>query len=271
VPVIHQRVKWALVLALAALLGACEKEEPLPNNAAAPEADASFECPVPESLRGKVSSVFVEATRIGEPGGKGELALEGSFVAYAVGLTLQNGSNVSIQLDDTLGFSAKGLAHHTACEQFKWKSLGNLTLFEYLHGGANPYPAQQLMYSRGPTPNFRNLYAHFGKDPAAFYESQGERCLAGLVKGDGEVQRWCYQDGKLHLTRKMLQASFAGGDYRFVCDFSGEGPLLVDASIVKAGPDRSPPGLESDQLATDFREKCLTEKALLKARALDEN
>ncbi len=52
-PVMHQTLKWVLVLALAALLGACEREAPLPNNAAAPEADASFECPVPESLRGK--------------------------------------------------------------------------------------------------------------------------------------------------------------------------------------------------------------------------
>lgn len=268
-PVMHQTLKWILVLALAALLGACEKEEPLPNNAAAPEADASFECPVPESLRGKVSNVFVDATRIGEPE-KGQLALEGSFVAYAVGLTLQDGSSTSIQLDDTLGFSAKGLAHHTACEQFKWKSLGNLTLFEYLYGGANPYPAQQLMYSRGPTPNFKNLYPLFGKNPAAFYESQGERCLAGLVKGDGEVQRWCYQDGKLRLTRKMLDASFAGGDYRFVCDFSGEGPLLIDASIVKSGPNPTPSDPHSDKELATMTEKCLAEKALLKPKGFDE-
>lgn len=269
-PVIHQSAKWVLVLALAALLGACEKDEPLPNNAASVEADASFECPVPESLRGKVTNVLVEGSRIGEPSGN-ELALEGSFVAYTVGLTLQDGSSASIQLDDTLHFSAKGLAHHTACEQFKWKSLGNLTLFEYFHGGANPYPAQQLMYSRGATPNFKDLHALLGKDSPGFFESQGERCLAGLVKGDGEVQRWCYQDGKLHLTRKMLDASVAGSEYRFVCDFSGEGPLLVDASIMKAaGPDRSPPGPDSDQLATDFREKCLAEKSLLKPKAVDE-
>lgn len=270
-PVIHQTLKWVLVLAFAALLGACEKDEPLPNNAASVEADASFECPVPESLRGKVTNIFVEGSRIGEPSGN-ELALEGSFVAYTVGLTLQDGSSTSIQLEDTMNFSAKGLAHHTACEQFKLKSLGNLTLFEYTHGGGNPYPAQQLMYSRGATPNFKDLHALLGKDSPGFFESQGERCLAGLVKGDGEVQRWCYQDGKLHLTRKMLDASVAGSEYRFVCDFSGEGPLLVDASIMKAaGPDRSPPGADSDQLATDFREKCLAEKALLKARALDES
>lgn len=268
-PVIHQTARWLLVLVLAALLGACEKDEP-PPYAAVPQADATFECGVPESLRGKAVNVFLDASRVGEVSEEAMLALKGRFAAYAVGLTLRDGTTVSIDLDEPMGFTAKGLAHHTGCEQFKWASMGNLTLFEYAHGAGNPYPAQQLMYSLGPTPDFKNLRPLLAGGKGVFYEREGDRCLTGLVQGDGEVDRWCYQSGKLYQTRKMLTASLTDGKYRFVCDFSGEGPLLVDASIVKVGPNPAPSNPFSDKELATLTDKCLGEKALLKARAIDE-
>lgn len=268
-PVTHQTARWLLVLVLAALLGACEKDEP-PPYAAVPQADATFECGVPESLRGKAVNVFLDASRVGEVSEEAVLALKGRFAAYAVGLTLRDGTTVSIDLDEPMAFTAKGQTLHTGCEQFKWASMGNLTLFEYAHGAGNPYPAQQLMYSHGATPDFKNLRPLLAGGKGVFYEREGDRCLTGLVQGDGEVDRWCYQSGKLHQTRKMLTASLTDGKYRFVCDFSGEGPLLVDASIVKSGPNPTPSAPFSDKELATLTDKCLGEKALLKARAIDE-
>jgi hypothetical protein len=264
----HPAARWLLVLVLAALVSACEKDEPLPN-AAVPQADATFECGVPESLRGKVVNVFLDGSRTGEVPEKALLALEGSFAAYAVGLTLQDGTTVSIDLDEPMGFTAKGLAHHTGCEQFKWASMGNLTLFEYVHGAGNPFPAQQLMYSQSATPEFKNLRALLTGGKAAFYEREGDRCLTGFVQGDGEVDRWCYQSGKLHQTRKMLRGSLPDSEYRFVCDFSGEGPLLIEASVVKSGPNATPSSpAESDRATSAFTERCLSEKALQKPKVM---
>ncbi|MEO8390592.1 hypothetical protein [Polaromonas sp.] len=263
--------KWLFVLALAALLGACKEDEPLPN-AAAPVADATFECPVPASLQGKVGNVFLDATKFAELSGAGPLAFQGSFMAYSVRLALPDGSSSSIDLDEPIRFSAQSQELHSGCERLEWKSLGNLTLFEYFHGVKNSHPAQQLMYSRGPTPNFKNLRTLFAGRVGTFYEGEGDRCLAGLVQTDGEVERWCYQSGKFHLTRKMLKASLAGSEYRFVCDFSGEGPLLVDSSIVKSGPNPTPLSpAESDQATAAFTDKCMNKKALLKAKTLDES
>jgi hypothetical protein len=271
IPVLRRTAKWLPVLVLAALLGACEKDEPLPY-AAVPQADATFECGVPESLRGKAVNVFLDASRVGEVSEEAVLALKGRFAAYAVGLTLRDGTTISIDLDEPMAFTAKGQTLHTGCEQFKWASMGNLTLFEYSHGAANPFPAQQLMYSHGPTPDFKNLRPLLaGGNKAAFYEREGDRCLSGFVQGDGEVEQWCYQSGKLYQTRKMLKGSLPDGGYRFVCDFSGEGPLLIDASVVKSGPNPTPSSPEESARATAaFTDQCLAEKALLKAKAIDE-
>ncbi len=268
-PAMRRTAKLLPGLLLAALLGACEKDEPLPY-AAVPQADATFECGVPESLRGKAVNVFLDASRVGEASEEAVLALKGRFAAYAVGLTLRDATTVSIDLDEPMGFTAKGQALHTGCEQFKWASMGDLTLFEYTHGAGNPFPAQQLMYSHGPTPDFKNLRPLLTGSTAAFYEREGDRCLTGLVQGDGEVDRWCYQSGKMHQTRKMLTASLSDGKYRFVCDFSGEGPLLIDASIVKSGPNPTPSDPHSEKELATMTDKCLAEKALLKPKALDE-
>lgn len=145
-------------------------------------------------------------------------------------------------------------------------------MFEYIHGAGNPYPAQQLMYSRGPTPAFKNLRTLLAGGEAAFYESEKGRpnCLNGLAKGDGEVERWCYTDGKLEQTRKMFKVSRAEGEFRYTCDFSGDGPLIIDASIQKPGADRASLGVEYTATMADFADECLRAKVILEAKAIDE-
>jgi hypothetical protein len=238
VPAIRQATRGLLVLAMAALLGACEKTESSPA-AAAPVMKATFECPVPESLRGKVEKVFFEAKRVGEPPGKDASFQEGGFSTDFIGLMRPGGATTVIRLDEVMVFSAKSLALHAGCEQFKWKTLGDVTLFEYTYGSGDPYHAQQLMYSRGPKPDFENLWKLLPAGDVAFYSSErgNSRCLAGLSKGDGEVERWCYADGKLEQTRKMFKVAHAEGEFRYTCDFSGDGPLMIEASILKPGAD----------------------------------
>jgi len=262
-------LKFLLLLAVSAL-AACGKQEPAVV-APAPVMSASFECPVPESLQGKVESVFLPASRVGEPPEKGWAGLEGDFEANSVDLTLPSGSSVSIKLDEPVAFAVMSQAH-TGCEQFKWKSLGDVTLFEYIHGAGNPYPAQQLMYSRGSTPKFMSLWALLGAGDVAFYEGVKDRpgCLAGLAKGDGEVERWCYADGKLEQTRKMFKVSHPEGEFRYTCDFSGDGPLMIEASIRKPGADPVPLGVEYTAAIADFTDECMRAKVILEAKEIDE-
>lgn len=101
-----------LLLFLSGALSACGKEElaPVPSSVIT---RIGFECPVPESLRGKVVAVRLPAERVGESPEKGQPDLEGSFAADSVGLTLPGGSNISIQLDEPMGFIVKSQALHT--------------------------------------------------------------------------------------------------------------------------------------------------------------
>jgi hypothetical protein len=223
-------------------------------------------------VQGKTISVRLPAERSGEPPEKGQPDLAGSFATDFVVLNLLDDFSVSIKLDEPLVFNVRSQALHTGCEQFKWKSMGDVTLFEYIHGTGNPYPAQQLMYARGTTPNFKNLWALLAGGEAAFYESVKDHpdCLAGLAKGDGEVERWCYADGKLEQTRKMFKVSHAEGEFRYTCDFSGDGPSMIEAFILKPGADRVPLGVEYTAAIADFTDECLRAKVILEAKEIDE-
>ncbi|MES2402094.1 MAG: hypothetical protein V4573_19035 [Pseudomonadota bacterium] len=259
------------MLAAGGVLAACGEQESAPVTHVA-ITQINVECPVPESLLGKVVAVRLSAERVGEPPEKDQPPLEGGFGTNAVDLTLSNGANIPIRLDEPMFFSVKSHTVHTGCEQFRWKSLGDVTVFEYIYGTGNPYPPQQLMYSRGSPPKFKSLWELLTANEAAFYEIEKSNpaCLSGLAKGDGEVERWCYEDGKLNLNRKMLRQSFADGEYRFACDFSGRGPLLVSTSIVKPEPNRAPPEYDDIAVLAVFTDKCKDQKMLLQAKAIDE-
>ena len=223
----------------------------------------TFKCPVPDSLQGKVTAIQLKAERSSEPPEKTELPYQGVFGTDFVDLTLVDGSSVKIKLEEAMGFSATNQTLHEGCNGFRWKSLGDLTIFEYIYGPGNPYPAQQLLYSRGAMRGFANLLSLF-KGSDAFFESDKSNCLTGLVKGDGEVEKWCYQEGKFYLSRKMLIEPYSEkSEYHFICDFTAPDVRIVE-SILKTGLDRVPVESANHEVLKVLTSRCVDIKAGVK-------
>ena len=272
---------WFSVLFGVAGLAACGKtqERPVPNAvpnvqkvelvSSLPVVDmaATFKCPVPDSLKNKVATVELKAQRDGEPPEKDEPPYPASFMTDSVDLILLDGATVKIKLDDSMGFKVTGQGKHDGCDRFRWMSMGDLTIFEYLYGPANPYPGQQLLYSRGAMRGFADLYLLL-EGGGSFFETDQSNCLTGLVKGYGEAKKWCYQNGEFHLNRKMLGEPYSEkSEYLFICDFSG--PVLqVVEPVLKTGIDRVPVDTANDEVMKVFGSKCQEFKAAVKPKVL---
>jgi hypothetical protein len=262
-------------------LAACEKtqERPLPNPvptvqkvelASTPlevEMTGTFKCPVPDSLKNRVAAVELKAERNGEPPEKDEPPYPAFFMTDSVDLILLDGATVKIKLDDSMGFKVTGQGKHEGCDGFRWMSMDDLTIFEYLYGHANPYPGQQLLYSRGAMREFADLYLLL-EGAGSFFETDGSNCLTGLFKGYGESKKWCYQNGEFHLNRKMLGEPYSDkSEYLFICDFSGPVPQVVEP-VLKTGIDRVPVDPANDEVMKVFSSRCQDFKAAVKPKVL---